>query len=209
MAPAPHRSLAAHQTRLGLRERKKLKTRSAIRRAAYRLIDEQGYQATTVERIAAAAEVSPSTVFRYFPTKEDIVLADAYDAAAAIESALRERPPGETPLESLRFAVTRTVGAAVQDDREEMHQRAGLLVQVPAVRARAAETMAGSSRRLARVLAERTGRRPDDLAVRVLTTAVLGALCEAAIHWAEHDQRDDLVVLLDRALDVLGSGLDL
>lgn len=79
------------QPQLGLRERKKLKTRVAIRRATYRLIAEQGYDATTVEQIAEAAEVSPSTVFRYFPTKEDIVLTDEFDPVivAALRAARR------------------------------------------------------------------------------------------------------------------------
>src|SRR5690606_14406568 len=60
----------------GLRERKKIKTRRAIRAAMYALVEEQGYEATTVEQIAERADVSPSTVFRYFPTKEDILLTD-------------------------------------------------------------------------------------------------------------------------------------
>jgi len=63
----------------GLRERKKAKTRAAIRREAMRLFREQGYEETTVEQIAEAAEVSPSTFFRYFPTKEDVVLQDDFD----------------------------------------------------------------------------------------------------------------------------------
>ena len=78
---------------LGLRERKKLKTRVAIRGAAYRLISEQGYEATSVEQIAEAAEVSPSTVFRYFPAKED--------AAALIPQSRRTSPlPHATPSPS-------------------------------------------------------------------------------------------------------------
>lgn len=81
------------QPQLSLRERKKIKTRTAIRRATYRLIAEQGYEATTVEQIAEAAEVSPSTVFRYFPTKEDIVLTDEFDPIMLRE--LRSRPAGE------------------------------------------------------------------------------------------------------------------
>ena len=62
-----------------LRERKKARTRASLREHALRLFREQGYQATTVEQIAAAAEVSPSTFFRYFPTKEDLVLQDDMD----------------------------------------------------------------------------------------------------------------------------------
>src|SRR5580704_2257713 len=60
----------------GLRERKKARTRASIREHALRLFREQGYHATTVEKIAEAAEISPSTFFRYFPTKEDLVLQD-------------------------------------------------------------------------------------------------------------------------------------
>ncbi len=66
---------------LGLRERKKIRTRETIRREAFRLIEENGYAATTVEQIAEAAEVSPSTFFRYFPTKESVLLADDMDPA--------------------------------------------------------------------------------------------------------------------------------
>lgn len=189
---------------MGLRERKKLKTRVAIRRAAHLLIAERGYEATTVEQIAEAAEVSPSTVFRYFPTKEDIVLTDESDLFT--ESVLRSRPPGEEPLESLRFLMTRAVAALLEHEPEVMRQRARLLVEVPAVRARMTETMAETSQLLSRVLADRTGRAADDLEIRVLTAAVMGALREATLYWAERDQKDDLVALVHRALDTLKGG---
>lgn len=194
---------AAHRPP-GLRERKKLKTRVAIRRATHRLIAEQGYEATTVEQIAEAAEVSPSTVFRYFASKEDIVLSDEY--APAMADALRGRPAGEEPLESLRAVLTRTVVALLAHEPEETRRRARLMAEVPAVRARTTGTMAATSRALAGVLADRTGRGADDLQVRVLTAAVMGALGEAMVYWAERGQRDDLAALVHRSLDTLRGG---
>ncbi|MEU7282613.1 TetR family transcriptional regulator [Streptomyces sp. NPDC045431] len=195
--------LAARQP-MGLRERKKLKTRIAIRRATYRLIAERGYEATTIEQIAEAAEVSPSTVIRYFPAKEDIVLTDEYDPV--IEAALRARPAGEEPLRALHAVLTQAAAELLEHEPEEMRQRARLLVEVPAVRARMTETMAETSQPLSRVLADRTGRAADDLEVRVFTAAVMGALREVLLHWAERDQRDDLIALIDRAFDTLSGG---
>ncbi|MFD9488781.1 TetR/AcrR family transcriptional regulator [Streptomyces sp. NPDC059991] len=193
------------QPQLGLRERKKLKTRVAIRRATYRLITEQGYDATTVEQIAEAAEVSPSTVFRYFPTKEDIVLTDEYDPIMVGE--LRARPADEPPLESLRHVIDKATRLALEHDREETIQRTTLLVRVPALRARMMQSMAVTSRQLCEVLAQRTGRGEGELEVRVYSMAVLGALYETTVYWAERDHEDDLVELVGRALDVVRDGL--
>ncbi|MEV5973884.1 TetR family transcriptional regulator [Streptomyces sp. NPDC051921] len=194
--------------RPGLRERKKLKTRAAIRKATYRLVAEQGYEATTIEQIAAAAEVSPSTVVRYFPAKEDILLTDDQDELMLAR--LRARPAGEEPLESLRTVVLDAVTAALAREPEETRLRARLVVETPAVRARLTETTAETGRLLSAAVAERTGRSPDDLEVRVFTAAVLGALREATVYWAEHGGDDaDLVPLLDRTVDALKTGLTL
>ncbi|XEC27209.1 TetR family transcriptional regulator [Streptomyces fradiae] len=193
--------------RPSLRERKKLKTRAAIRRAAYRIAGEQGWEAATVEAIAAGAEVSPSTVVRYFPVREDIVLTDDQDEL--LLARLRARPAGEEPLDSLRAVVLDAVTASLAAEPAETRLRAGLMVEVPAVRARLTETTAQTGRLLSGAVAERTGRSPDDLEVRVFTAAVLGALREATVHWAEHGQGDDLVELLDRTVETLKAGLTL
>ncbi|MFD7166412.1 TetR/AcrR family transcriptional regulator [Streptomyces violascens] len=198
---------ASLQPQLSLRERKKIKTRTAIRRATYRLIAEQGYEATTVEQIAEAAEVSPSTVFRYFPTKEDIVLTDEFDPIMLRE--LRARPAGEPPLESLRHIITEAIRLSLLHDREETLQRTRLIAEVPALRARMMESVADASRLLCDVLAERTGRERVDLEVRVFAMAVLGALHETTVYWAEHNHEDDLLELIARTMTTLSEGLTL
>ncbi|MFF8810118.1 acyl-CoA-like ligand-binding transcription factor [Streptomyces omiyaensis] len=188
----------------GLRERKKERTRAAIRRAAREIAAAHGWEAATIERIAAEAEVSPSTVVRYFPVREDIVLTD--DRDDRLEDLLRARPAGEDPLESLRAVLVEAVGTTLEADPEEIRLRARLMASTPAVRARLTETTAETGRRLARALADRTGRAPDDLEVRVFTAAVLGALREATLYWAERGSAEDLMALLHRTVDTLKAG---
>ncbi|TWF85550.1 TetR/AcrR family transcriptional regulator [Streptomyces capillispiralis] len=197
--------MPAGPARPGLRERKKTKTREAIREATFALIGERGYDAVTIERIAERAEVSPSTVLRYFPAKEDIVLTDAYDRP--LLSALAERPADEPWPASVRHALHRAVGLALAEQPETTLLRARLLLEVPAVRSRMLESLSATGRVLARDLAARTGLDPDGLEVRVRATSLLCGLLEAATYWAEHGRADDLPGLVDRTLDILGHGL--
>lgn len=191
---------------IGLRERKKIKTRTAIREAMYRLIAEQGYDATTVEQIAEAAEVSPSTVFRYFPTKEDIVLTDEFDPI--LERELLKRPEDESIVESVRHVVQRSLELAFADEDPEVTKlRLRLQVETPAVRSRMMEAMSTTGRLLCRVIARRTGRDATDLEVRVYAMALVGALMQATMYWAEHSHQDDLRELVLRALDTVQHGL--
>src|ERR1700738_4405496 len=97
----------------GLRERKKQKTRESIQREAMRLFGKQGYEETTVEQIAAAVDISPSTFFNYFPSKEDVVLYDAYDPILA--KLLSERPADE-PLSISFRRVLETMGGIFDRD---------------------------------------------------------------------------------------------
>jgi AcrR family transcriptional regulator len=203
MTPA-HSSPPADVPQLGLRERKKIKTRTAIRDATYALIEEQGYDATTVEQIAERAEVSPSTVFRYFPTKEDIVLTDEYDPVMLDE--LLARPADEPWMESVRHILHRALDLSAVD-YEITRLRAHLMIQVPAVRARMMESMSVTGRLLSGAIAERTGRDADDLEVRVRTMSLIGGLTEMYQYWAENGMQDDLHGLLDRTLHVLEHGL--
>jgi AcrR family transcriptional regulator len=190
---------------LGLRERKKIKTRQTIRAATYALISEQGYDATTIEQIADRAEVSPSTVFRYFPTKEDIVLTDEYDPVLAEE--LAARPAGEPWLDSVRYVMRKAVGVGLGEEPEVTRLRTRLMAEVPAVRSRMLESMSVTGRLLAGAIAERSGLDAGSLEVRVLTMSLVGGLMEASQYWAEHGHQGDLADLVDRALDVIEHGL--
>jgi AcrR family transcriptional regulator len=87
---------------LGLRERKKQRTRETIARAAHELFAERGYHATTLPEIAEAADVSTRTIFAYFPSKEDILFSDFPIMKEALAQALAERPAGEDALETVR-----------------------------------------------------------------------------------------------------------
>lgn len=207
---SPRSRSAADAPRPGLRERKKIQTRQAIRRTAYRLFEAQGYDATPVDQIAEEAEVSPSTVFRYFPTKEDIVLTDEYDAQ--LHASLLARPADEPPVTALRNAVMEIFEQTMRREpgREpaEAHQRMRLVRDVPALRARMAENMAASGRFLASALSRRTGLDEGSLELRVCTGALLGALAEAMFYWSDNGQRDDILGIVDRALSVVESGLN-
>ncbi|MDO0925992.1 TetR family transcriptional regulator [Streptomyces sp. TG1A-8] len=195
----------ADRPRPGLRERKKTRTREAIRAATYALVEEQGYDATTIDQIADRAEVSPSTVFRYFPTKEDIVLTDEYDSV--VLERLRARPADEPWLDSLRHVMREAVRIGVEEDARVSRLRTHLMVQVPAVRSRMMESMSVTGRTLCRAIAERTGHDPDGLEVRVYAMSLIGGLMEVSMYWAENGHRDDFEALLNRALDTLEHGL--
>ncbi|MDR6975689.1 AcrR family transcriptional regulator [Streptomyces sp. 3330] len=189
----------------GLRERKKTKTREAIRTATYALVEEQGYDATTIDQIAERAEVSPSTVLRYFPTKEDIVLTGEQDPV--LPALLRSRPTDEPLADTMRYVMREGARRGFDEDPEVARLRTRLMVQVPAVRSRMTESMSVLGRMLGTAIGERSGRAPDSLEVRVYTMSLLGGLMQTALYWGEHGHEGDFGALLDRAMDVLEHGL--
>ncbi|MFJ1654993.1 TetR/AcrR family transcriptional regulator [Streptomyces sp. NPDC088337] len=202
---AARTSTPADRPPMGLRERKKIKTRQAIRTATYALIEEQGYDATTIEQIADRAEVSPSTVFRYFPAKEDIVLTDEYDEIMLEE--LRARPVDEPWMDSLRHVMHRALALGMSDEPEVSRLRARLGVEVPAVRARMLESMSAAGLLIRQAIAARTGLDQDSLEVRVFAMSLMGGLMEVSLYWAENGCEGELSDLMDQAMDVLEHGL--
>jgi AcrR family transcriptional regulator len=199
-APAPEAP-----ARGGLRERKKARTRAAIRQQALRLFREQGYHATTVAQIAAAAEVSDSTFFRYFPTKEDVVLRDDMELLAA--GALEAQPPELGPIAALRGALRMAFAALSADQLTDFRESAALAMSIPDVRARLLDELTTTIDLFSAALAQRAGRDRDDFVVRTTAGAVLGIALAA---WL--DAGDDLETyfkLFDTGLDQLEAGLPL
>ncbi|MER7705004.1 TetR family transcriptional regulator [Kitasatospora sp. NPDC097605] len=189
---------------LSLRERKKLKTRQAIRREAYRLIAEQGYENTTVDQIAAAAEVSPSTFFRYFAAKEDLVLTDEYDPAMI--EALLARPSDEPFLRSCREALIGLIRQLQEHEREELLVRMRLTKEVPALRARMIDTGNEPQRLYLTVLTRRAGVREPTFAMRITAAAIGAATMETVLRWAEGGGTENIAELVDRAFAILEDG---
>ena len=107
---------AGVSTVVGLRERKKARTREALHDAAMELFSRQGFDGTTVEEIADACEVSPRTFFRYFPTKEDVLFGDSEQRSTALIETLAAQPLDLAPLDAIH--------AAMRGDRAQLHRGA-------------------------------------------------------------------------------------
>jgi AcrR family transcriptional regulator len=204
--------LGANQDRPdSLRERKKARTRASIREHALRLFRENGYQRTTVEKIAEAAEVSPSTFFRYFPTKEDLILQDDMDTRMV--EAFERQPPGLSPIAAIRAATRETVASYSEADLDVIRETTALTMTVPEVRARAIDEFARTITVISEALAKRAGRPPDDLAVRTTAGAVIGVIMSITMPWTgwsgDRQTIVDMFERIDQALALLEAGLPL
>jgi len=188
----------------GLRERKKAKTRLAIREHAMALFKDQGYDKTTVEQIAAAAEVSPSTFFRYFPSKEEVVLQDDYDAL--LIAAFHAQQVGVPPLQALRNAISEVFLSMPEGQQAEEADRIRLMTEVPELRARMLAQVSEMIQMLAEAVAERVGRQSDDFEVRTFAGALVGVALGIAASSGD-DPGNDYLEQFDRALALLEAGL--
>jgi AcrR family transcriptional regulator len=199
---------------VGLRERKKARTRAAIRQHALRLFREQGYYATTIEQIADAAEISPATFFRYFPTKEDVVLQDDFDVVSL--GALEAQPAGLSPVAAFRAASAATLAALSPDDLARFRETVELTAAIPEIRARAIDEFVRTINQIAEAIAQRTGRGADDFEVRTVAGAVMGVIMSVTVPastdiFTSEGMSDvtDMFARIDRALEYLERGLPL
>ncbi len=194
-------AMPAGEHPVSLRERKKLKTREAIRREAFRLFDENGYANTTVEQIADAAEVSPSTFFRYFPSKESVLLADDMDPVML--EALARQPADLSPVAAFRRAAEETFATMSEDQWEVERTRQRLIFSIPEIKAAHYDEYYRTIRMIAGALSQRLGRDPEDFEIRVFAGALTGAMMGVV------DRAPLSVDDMYRALDFIEKGMPL
>jgi AcrR family transcriptional regulator len=190
----------------GLRERKKAQTRDTIRTCAVRLIREQGYEATTIGQIIEAADVSETTFFRYFPTKEDVIIGPDY--ASLLLEAFRAQPPEVPPVQALRAAFAALFAGLSDAERADQRELITLVLTVPRLRAARIGRVKQAMRMIMAAMAERTGRQPNDPAVHVVVGAVGGAAVAVSVALRD-DPGADLAALIDQAIAQLEPGLGL
>ncbi|MGN6126416.1 MAG: acyl-CoA-like ligand-binding transcription factor [Humibacter sp.] len=197
---------AGTEPRPGLRERKKARTRASIQSHALRLFTEQGYDATTIDQIIDAAEVSESTFFRYFPTKESVVLFDDYDPL--IVAAYHAQPAELGAVTAMRMALKEFFASLSEQQREDQRERLALVAGVPALRGAMLDQLAQAMEILSVAIAERAGRAADDFAVRTVSGALIGAMLAVLVQ-AAGDPDAEMPPLIDEAIGHLENGLRL
>jgi AcrR family transcriptional regulator len=183
----------------GLRERKKVRTREAIEDAALELFEEQGFEVTTVEEIAARADVSTTTFFRYFPTKADVVLSDHGEQLPALRDAILGRPSEETALVAVWRSISEEWLAAVDPARTA--RKAKVVATSDALSGLSFHRGHQWLTVIADALAQRQGRDPDDERASLAARVALEALGSAVERWIASGCRDDLDVAVDRSFE--------
>ena len=191
----------------GLRERKKQKTRDTIIKVALDLFAEQGYEQTTIAEIADAAEVSPRTIFAYFPTKEDIVFCQLPETRERLAQALRERPDGATALDALRDFIA---GSLDSDPNAVLRKR---ILQSDETLRRGERARSGPFEQLmVEAIADDLHAGPDDIRPQIVAAAAAAAFTTVRERDPaappESDSLEQAMAAIDDVMAFLGGGLD-
>ena len=191
---------------LSLRERRRLRTRATIKAEALRLFLEQGYKATTVEQIAAGLDISPRTFFRYYSSKEELLFEDEYDQP--LIEAFRAQPPDLSPILAFRNALKDVYGRLTEHEYALEEQRHKVLASAPELQTRNGQESCRNIDLLARLVAERLNRPPDDLEVRTLAGALTGVVlsCQTEESARSLAQQLDLIKARLECLESLSGG---
>jgi AcrR family transcriptional regulator len=192
---------------MGRRESKKEQTRDDLVAASVSLFIENGFETTTVEDIAAVAHVSPRTFFRYFPTKEDVIVDLLSTGAVDLQEELARRPASECLPDALRAATRRW--AELSDERAAQLLRLSQVVRrSPALRVRLDEARLRHRAVLAEQLAERMGVDPAlDERPALIATLVMAVIIHAIKSWSERGGAQPLTRFTDAGFDLLECGL--
>jgi len=191
---------------VGLRQRKRQERHRRIEAAALDLFETRGFEATTIEDIARAADIAPRTFFSYFPTKEDVVLADYADRLNRIIDELDRRPTNEAPWAALQAAFA-AVAIDYQSQRSALIRRFTIMIDAPSVYARSLQLQAGWEDTLSETIAVRAGTDSADPAPRLLAAAGLAAMRASLRHWLETGHKEPLPDIVGEAFTRLSEGL--
>jgi AcrR family transcriptional regulator len=186
----------------GLRELKKQKTQAALQRAALDLVAAHGFNRVTIDDIAAAADVSKTTFYRYFATKEDALLGNRVERLEYLRNALASQPPDSAPLEAVRAAVSE-VAQRYQHDRRQMLALAKITRVTPSLAARTLEHDAASEDLLREYFARRDPDGAASLRPWIRAALVVATLRAARDYWLTRGAAVALPELLDDALRIL------
>jgi AcrR family transcriptional regulator len=166
---------------LGLRERKKQRTRELIAGTARRLFAQHGFDRVTVAEIAREAEVAEKTVYNYFPAKEDLFYHRHETFEAELLATIRERPAKETVIGAFKRFLLAPRGVFAKLDagearaaQEQLRTVTWIITNSPALLAREERVLARYVQSLAALIAEETGARPEDVEPWVTANALIG-----------------------------------
>ncbi|SNQ50377.1 Transcriptional regulator [Frankia canadensis] len=190
-----------------LRSRTRRALQAEITAIAFDLFDRQGFEATTINQIAAAAGLSRSSFFRYFATKEDVVLLGVEERGLVLRDALAARPPDETPWQALRRALE-VIVRLNSENPDRVLRLSRMMVETPSLQARQMQREDTWARLLAPEIARRLGLSPQDTTdprPGALASAALGCFHASMRVWRESGGKADLAALLDQAMSALST----
>jgi len=191
----------------GLRERHRKRTAADLEAAALDLFCARGFDAVTIDDIAAAADVSRRTFFRYYASKEDVILSDHPKRLDELQAALDRRPAEEPALTALRHAIMSLV-TTYEEQREHMLRRFRLMTTTPALEARSLCLQRNWETSVTEMLAARMGVDPaHDLRPGVVAATTMAAMRVATANWLAGGGQGDLPTIVATALDLLDGGL--